>query len=38
MPIYSQNSSDIIQDTAQHIENDELKQSLMRLAQNVGKN
>ena len=38
MPIYSQNSSDIIQDTAQHIENDELKQSLMRLAENVGKN
>ncbi|MCP3848658.1 MAG: DUF721 domain-containing protein [Gammaproteobacteria bacterium] len=37
MPLYSQNSSDIIKNGAQHIENDELKDALMRLAQHVKK-
>ena len=36
MPIYSQSSAEIIQNSAQHIENDELKEALMRLAHNVG--
>lgn len=36
MPLYSQNASDIIQNSAQHIENDDLKNALMRLAHSVG--
>lgn len=38
MPSYSQNSANIIQNCAQDIENDELKNALIRLAHNVGKN
>ncbi|MCW8930042.1 MAG: DUF721 domain-containing protein [Gammaproteobacteria bacterium] len=37
MPLYSQNSADIIQDSAQHIDNNDLKKALMRLSQHVGK-
>ncbi len=37
MPTYSNNSADIIQSSAQFIENDELKKALMRLAHSVGK-
>jgi hypothetical protein len=36
-PVYSQNSAAIIQDSAEHIENDDLKEALMRLAHNVEK-
>ncbi|MCU7798599.1 MAG: DUF721 domain-containing protein [gamma proteobacterium symbiont of Lucinoma myriamae] len=36
-PIYSQNSATIIQNSAEHIENEELKEALMRLAHNVEK-
>jgi hypothetical protein len=38
MPIYSQNSAEVIKNSAEHIENDDLKEALMRLAHNVGKN
>ena len=38
MPIYSQNSAEVIKNSAEHIENDDLKNALMRLAHNVGKN
>ncbi len=37
MPVYSPNSAKIIANSAQHIENDDLKDALMRLAHNVGK-
>ena len=37
MPVYSENAADIIASSAQHIENDDLKNALMRLAHNVGK-
>ncbi len=36
MPNYSHNAAEIIQDSAQFIENDELKEALIRLARNVG--
>ncbi|MCU7937746.1 MAG: DUF721 domain-containing protein [gamma proteobacterium symbiont of Bathyaustriella thionipta] len=34
-PLYSQNSAAIIQNSAEHIENNELKEALIRLARNV---
>ena len=37
MPVYSSSAADIIQKSAQHIKNDDLKNTLMRLAHNVGK-
>jgi len=36
-PVYSQNSAKIIQSSAEHIENEALKNALLRLAQNVSK-
>lgn len=36
-PVYSQNSAAIIQNSAEHIENEELKEALLRLAHNVEK-
>lgn len=35
MPVYSKNASNIIQNSAQHIENDDLKNALIRLAHSV---
>ena len=35
MPLYSQNSAEIINDSAQHIENNDLKEALQRLAKHV---
>ncbi len=37
-PIYSQNAATTIEDSAQHIDNDELKNALLRLARNVSRN
>ena len=36
-PVYSQNSAAIIQNSAEHIENNDLKEALIRLAHNVKK-
>jgi len=37
-PLYSESSADIIQNSAHHIDNNGLKNALMHLAHNVGKN